>query len=371
MTAYIQDYNNAEDITNNVTVWNATNCRNLTYKVDELQFILNDLHKYKHTTIISSVKDAWDDESWDLGDGGTYAEDSSNYILNGKSMQLTGDAQWDGIHVEHTLDLTTHDDGYTAGADDLITFFAYITSQNLTDLGSARLAIGFYNDVLGTVTNYYWARFDDQLQAGKNIVKLKKSDFTSQGAPDWSTIRGIDIYLYNAAPDAEVVVSIDMILLHGQDFKTFVYKTTNETVTNDTTMQNDDELVVTLPQNGIFEVNLNAIANATSTNPDIQCDWATTGDITLMDNGRFCISHNTDVADADDSDSIKLKVETSLSTDISYGMDGSNYTYIKEKLILQTGNNGGTLQFRWTQKTASAFSTAVKPGSYMYIVRLQ
>lgn len=375
MSSYIQDYNNAESITNDVTVLNTTNYGNLTYKVDELQFVLNELHKYKHTTIISTIKDAWADKSWLNTDGGTTSDDNTNYILNGESQKCTGDAEDDGIHVEKTLDLTTHADGYTAGADDLITFFCYISSADLANLTAGghtcQLEIGFYNDILSTVTNYYWARFDDQLKAGKNIVKLKKSDFSSVGSPDWSTIRGLDVYLYNDDPNAEISFSIDMILLHGQDFKSFVYKTTNEVISSSTTLQNDDELFVTLPQNGIFEVNLNAVANCASSAPDIQCDWTVTGDITLMDNGRFCQSQGTGDTNSTNSDAIKIIVYDSLGEDVPYGMDGTRYTYVKEKLLLQTGNDGGVLQFRWAQYVSNASGTAVKPGSYLHIIQLQ
>lgn len=370
MTAYIQDQNNAENITNDVTVLNVTNYGNLTYKVDELQFVLNELHKYKHTTILSSIKDTWASKSWTNSDDGVKSDDATNYILNGKSVKFTGDAQNDGMHVEKTLDLTIHSDGYTAGADDIITIFAYITSQDLTDLGSSRFAISFLNDILGTVTNYYWARFDDQLKAGKNIIKLKKSDFTGVGSPDWSTIRGIDIHTYNAAPDAETNISIDMILLHTQEFKNFVYKTTNETLSSNITMQNDDELVVTLPQNGIFEITAHIAANSSSATPDIKTDWSVSGDVTLL-GLRYCLGQSVNVSNSNDSGNIKLKVEETLTVDVEYGMDGSVFTYIKENFIVQTLNDGGTLQLRWAQHTSNASAIAVKPGSYIKVTQLQ
>lgn len=367
MSAYIQDNNNAESIANDSTVLNATNYGNLTYKVDELQFVLNELHKYKHTTIISSIKDSWASESWDTGDGGTKSNDTSNYILNGKSVKMTGDAQWDGIHVEKSLDLTTHADGYTAGADDLITFFAYITSQDLTDLGSARLAIGFYNDVLGTVTNYYWARFDDQLKAGKNIIKLKKSDFTSQGAPDWSTLRGIDIYLYNAAPDAETNVSIDMLLLHGQEYKDFVVKTSNESVSNDSTVNNDSELYVAIPQNGIFEIQVHIACSGGST-PDIKFVWTVSGDLSFLYN-RFV--HTIPRAVGDILDTNVKQQFVAYNSEVSCGVDGTNETIHTENFIVTTANDGGTLQLQWSQVNSSATAVTVKAGSYIRVIRLQ
>lgn len=374
MSAYIQDENNAESIANDSTVLNATNYGNLTYKVDELQFVLNELHKYKHTTILSSIKDSWASKSWLNTDDGVKSDDSSNYILNGKSVKLTGDAEDDGIHLEKTLDLTIHADAYTAGADDLITFFCYITSADLADLTAggknAQLSIGFYDDVLGTVNNYYYSRFDDQLKAGKNIVKLKKSDFSSVGAPDWSTINGIDFYISNDDPNAEIAISIDMILLHTQEFKSFVNKVANETVTSSTTTQNDDELFVALPQNGIFEVTLHLASNSSSATPDIRIEWDAGGDISLL-SLRYCLSHSINTTNANDSSNVKIRAYDNLTDEVPYGMDGSNYSYVKENFIVQTLNDGGTLQLKWAQWVSNANAVAVKPGSYIVVKQLQ
>jgi hypothetical protein len=368
MTAYIQDKNNAEDIANDVTVLNATNYGNLTYKVDEMQFVMNDLHKYKHTTIIASVKDSWESKSWAGTDNGVFSEDTTNYIMNGKSVKLTGDADEDGIHLSKVMNLTAHADGYASSTDDIITLFIYVSSDDLPNI--THLDIGFYNEVFGTWDNYFWYRFEHLLKAGKNIVKLKKSDFDEYGLPDWEHIRGIDVYLEDA-PSAEVSVSVDMILLHTQEFKNFVLKTAQETVTNNATLQNDDELFVTLPQNGIFEIDLNVTASATDTSTDLKIAWTTTGDISLIGE-RFCIGHHYSVIDVEDSDSVKIKTEGSLAAGATYGLMNGTHSYTKEKFIVQTLNDGGVLQMQWAQRSAqSGKDTAIYAGSYIKVTQLQ
>ena len=374
MTTYIQDKNNAEGITNDITVLNATNYGNLTYKVDELQFVLNELHNYKHTTILSSIKDTWASKSWSNTDDGVKSDDTTNYILNGKSVKFTGAGNGDGIHVEKDLDLTTHADAYTAGTDDLVTIFCYIDSTsyaNLTAGGAAcQIAITFQNEILGTTNNYYWSYISDQLKAGKNIIKLKKTEFTSAGSPNWATIKGISFVLADDDPDDTVSFSVDMILLHTQEFKNFVLKAANEVRTSDITIQDDDELFVTLPQNGMFEITLKLAVNSSSVNPDIDCCWSVTGDISL-ESTRFCIGQSANVSDAKDSGNIKMYAETSLTAEVVYGCDATNYTYVKENFIVSTANDGGTLQFRWAQHVTSASSTAVKPGSYIKVNQLE
>jgi hypothetical protein len=367
MTAYIQDQNNAEDIANDSTVLNATNYGNLTYKVDEMQFLMNELHKYKHTTIIASTKDSWASKSWTGLDNGVLSEDNTNYIMNGKSLKLTGDANEDGIHLEKVMDLTTHADGYASSTDDIITLFCYVSSGDLSNI--THVDLSFYTEVYGTWDNYFWDRFEVYLKPGKNIVKLKKSGFSEYGSPDWSAIRGLDIYF--ESPSAEVSVSIDMILLHTQEFKSFVLKTAQETITNSATLQDDDELFVTLPQNGIFEIDLNVTASATDTSTDLKIAWTTTGDISLVGE-RFCIGHHYSVINVDDSDSIKIKTEGSLAAGATYGLMNGTHSYTKEKFIVQTLNDGGVLQMQWAQRTAqSGKDTAIYAGSYIKVTQLQ
>lgn len=369
MTAYIQDKNNAEDIANDSTVLNSTNYGNLTYKVDEMQFVMNDLHKYKHTTILASVKDPWESKAWAGTDNGVFSEDSTNYIMNGKSVKLTGDANEDGIHLSKVLDLTTHADGYSSSTDDIITLFVYVSSGDLSNI--THVDIGFYNEVFGTWDNYFWYRFEHLLKAGKNIVKLKKSDFDEYGSPVWSAIRGIDVYL--ESPGAEVSVSIDMILLHTQEFKSFIYKSTQKNITDSSTLEDDDELYVTLPQNGIFEIDLNLGVNASDTSTDIKCAWSASGDITLMGK-RYYQSHNTTVTDVNNSSTVKIGCYDDLTTSLAYGVVSGDppATYVHEKFVVSTGNDGGTLQLRWAQQSAqSGKTTAMKVGSYMKVTQLQ
>jgi hypothetical protein len=374
MTAYIQDKNNAENIVNDSTVLNATNYGNLTYKVDEMQFVMNDLHKYKHTTILASIKDTWASKSWSNTDDGVKSDDEDNYILNGQSVKFTGAGNGDGIHVEKDLNLTTHADAYTSGADDLITIFCYIDSTSYANLtaggATCKPAIAFHNEVLGTTNNYYWSYIDDQLKAGKNIVKLKKSSFTSAGFPNWATIKGIAVLLSNDDPDDTVSFSVDMILLHTQEFKNFVYKTTNETLSSSVVPQDDNELFVALPQNGVFEITAHIAVNSSSATPDVRIDWNASGDISLIEL-RYCLGQSVNVSNSNDSGNIKLKAVTSLGEDVQYGMDGSEYTYIKENFIVQTLNDGGTLQLRWAQWSSNASAIAVKPGSYIKVTQLQ
>jgi hypothetical protein len=365
MTAYIQDQNNAEDIANDSTVLNATNYGNLTYKVDEMQFLMNELHKYKHTTIIASTKDSWASKSWTGLDNGVLSEDNTNYIMNGKSLKLTGDANEDGIHLEKVMDLTTHADGYASSTDDIITLFCYVSSGDLSNI--THVDLSFYTEVYGTWDNYFWDRFEVYLKPGKNIVKLKKSGFSEYGSPDWSAIRGLDIYF--ESPSAEVSVSIDMILLHTQEFKNFVVKTADESLNSSTSVQNDNELYVDLPQNGKFEISLYISAISASATPDIKFDWTVTGDVSFLYN-RFINSVPYSASDASDANRrlewFPYNQEAGCAIE-----GGSGESLYFENFIVRTLNDGGRLQLRWAQVNTSGTDITVNAGSYIKITQME
>lgn len=376
MSSYIHDYNNAESIANDSTVLNATNYGNLTYKVDELQFITNELYKYNHKTILASIKDTWEDEGWNaLSSGGVKANDTTNYLLNGKSIKFTGDAQWDGIHCEKILDLEEHADGYACTSDnDLITFFCYIDSTSLANLTAGGAAceiwVGFYCDVFDTTNNYFEVQIDDRLVTGKNIIKFRKGDFDSNGVgADWSSIRGIDVYLAADDPDDEVTFSIDNIMLHSCDFTPFVIKTADETINNDNTTQLDDELIATLPQNGWFELILHMAIDANSDTSDFKLEWATTGDVAIYGASRFVHGPGENSTSIYNSDAIQLRASSSTGV-ITYGLDATGYAKIFERMILYTLDDGGTITAKWAQSTAEANDTVVKAGSYIKVTRI-
>jgi hypothetical protein len=145
-------------------------------------------------------------------------------------------------------------------------------------------------------------------------------------------------------------------------------KTTNEYVTNSTTLQNDNELVVSLEAGHLFEVELMAIVEGTY-NSDFKCDWVVSGGVSQITQ-RVCIG-GTDQGTSPIYDTNGNFSARNLNIASTYhgGNAGSYGSSIVERFLVTT-TTAGTLQFRWAQATAVAEDTYLKTGSYIKVSRV-
>jgi hypothetical protein len=146
-------------------------------------------------------------------------------------------------------------------------------------------------------------------------------------------------------------------------------KTTNEYVTNTTTLQNDNELVVSLDlANSLFEIELLAIVEGTY-NSDFKCDWVVSGGVSQTTQ-RVCIG-GTDQGTSPIYDTNANFSARNLNVANTYhgGNAGSYGSSIIERFLVTTVAIG-TLQFRWAQATAVAEDTYLKTGSYIKVSRV-
>jgi hypothetical protein len=147
-----------------------------------------------------------------------------------------------------------------------------------------------------------------------------------------------------------------------------IVKTEDETRSS-TSLDYDNELFVDLPANGIYEVIANLAVDSSSDVPDIDVMWYTSGDIELQDL-RFCRGQSIYVTSASDSDHIKMRVYDSFTEQVPYGCDGTNYTYVEEKFIVNSGATGGRLHLRYAQHTTNVSAIIVKSGSYLRVTKV-
>lgn len=155
--------------------------------------------------------------------------------------------------------------------------------------------------------------------------------------------------------------------LESWDIPKIIKKIETQTVNNDSVLGNDDELFCHLPSNGIFEIEFN-LAVSGAANADFKSEWALTGSVEQLTT-KICIGPATSTTgNADTNTRISRH---NLTTDISYGCDGSTAAFINEKALVKTGKTGGKIQFRWSQNTAQVSDTAVSSSSYMKITKIK
>ena len=124
-----------------------------------------------------------------------------------------------------------------------------------------------------------------------------------------------------------------------------IVKPSDETVTTDTTLQNDDDFAFPVAINGEYLVEIWALINAPSAG-DFKANW------TLPASGVSIMSAGggTAAAAAEDADLLLN------------GLDGERF--YKIWIILQIAGTGGTATFQWAQQAASG-STILRQNSVL------
>lgn len=174
--------------------------------------------KYQIQDTITDMESTsnWESQDW-AQTGGTYAAESTIVAQGDQSAKGTVDTMNHGIHevFSSAMDLTAFSNGEASDTADYIGFQYYLTAQDITDLGSAHLRLGFHMDAEGTETNMYiYDVVAASLTADKwTSFKIAKSAFTEVGTGDWSAVTGVSVKLSSAAPSAEVVFYVDEITL--------------------------------------------------------------------------------------------------------------------------------------------------------------
>jgi hypothetical protein len=148
----------------------------------------------------------------------------------------------------------------------------------------------------------------------------------------------------------------------------YKYKTSNFQVLNNTTLQDDPDLVAELEADSIFEVDA-VLGVYSPTTVDCKVDWTVSGGLSQL-TLRYCFGPSLAVTDNTDSGHIKNN-RANLNTAQTYGGDNANTGTVYEKFLVQTSTTGGTLQLRFAQNTANAtYPAQLTGGSYIKITKI-
>lgn len=219
-----------------------------------------------------------------------------------------------------------------AGTPDYIT----ITGQTIT-LGLVNLT----TDVAGVlpqtnfaVTGNWTGTFD----GAEGTAYLARANHTGTQAA--STISDFDTEVAN---NSAVAANTAKILT--------AYKTADESVTSDITLNNDADLVIAVEANSVYRLSLELITNAHAT-PDLDFDFSIPSGATLYTmigtNGTIPIPAGTE---------INIK---GSGIDLAYPY----YGYVK------TSATAGNVQFKWAQSISDANATTVKLGTSLILTKL-
>ncbi len=128
-----------------------------------------------------------------------------------------------------------------------------------------------------------------------------------------------------------------------------IIKKTDKTITTNTTIENDNELKVTLKGNKTYSIKVTVFATET-TSGALKCAWSIPTGVT----GSKSLLQNLSVTLLTDSESFTL--EPTLFLGISWDM----------LVFTDSGTPDQDFIFQWAQNSSNG-STTVKAGSYMVI----
>lgn len=155
------------------------------------------------------------------------------------------------------------------------------------------------------------------------------------------------------------------------DYDNFVYKTADESVTSNTTLQDDDHLVNIPLAVGTHIVEAMLMASGAAAG-DVKVAWAFSGTATGYRAGQGPSFASTDALGAT-AQAVRSSASSGASAPITastpYGTDGTNWSYILERgLLIVTVT--GTLKVQWAQNTSNAAATVMRAGSWVWTRRV-
>lgn len=141
----------------------------------------------------------------------------------------------------------------------------------------------------------------------------------------------------------------------------FARKTVDETVTNattGTTLQNDDELFVSVAASTVYRFECN-LGISTPTTTDFKCLFTFPAGLTM----KYTLVCTT--AGAAALFPFNLDQTTTVTIEGNAAVQGAVFTG-----IIIVGATAGTLQLQWAQGTATASNTTVQAGSYLTLQKM-
>ena len=141
----------------------------------------------------------------------------------------------------------------------------------------------------------------------------------------------------------------------------FARKTADETVTNATTgatLQNDDELFVSVAASTVYRFECN-LGITTPTTTDFKCLFTFPSGLTM----KYTLICTT--AGAGALYPFNLDQTTTVTIEGNASAQGAVF-----QGIIIVGSTAGTLQLQWAQGTATASNTTVSAGSYLMLTKV-
>jgi hypothetical protein len=139
----------------------------------------------------------------------------------------------------------------------------------------------------------------------------------------------------------------------------YAYKTSDETVNNSSTLQDDDFMALTVAASTKYEMRLYVIYNS-GTTPDFKLGWTLPTGATN--------TYRYDYFDTGASPQ-KLYSSTVPTTGLAFGGIAADI-YVLFTGTVSISTTAGTMQVQWAQNTPTVANTTVRAGSFLKLQKI-
>ena len=158
------------------------------------------------------------------------------------------------------------------------------------------------------------------------------------------------------------------VIGQSQFITDYVIKQDDEVRNNTTTVSDDDELTLTLPPYGIYEIEVRLFVDAVSATPDIKVCYDTTNVTSLS--YRLALGLGSSSTSVYNSEYMHFH-SRSLSTETTYGLTTSGWAGIWEKFIVSTSSSNGVITLQYAQNVATAEDITMKANSIIKYTKIK
>jgi len=143
------------------------------------------------------------------------------------------------------------------------------------------------------------------------------------------------------------------------------YKTADEAVTSSTTLQNDDDLFVSVAASATYQLIAYFIYDGGTTgSSDLKIGWTFPSGLTMA-YGHIGMTTSATITEA------SVATSSDQTNNPQFGSDGAGQNraaYLLGTVFVST--TAGTLQLQWAQGTSSGTATHMKKGSWLQLQRV-
>ena len=147
----------------------------------------------------------------------------------------------------------------------------------------------------------------------------------------------------------------------------YARKTADESVTSSTTLQNDDELAVTVSAGGIYTLDAFILFTGNETG-DFQCRFTFPSGSTLHFAAYAPAPGDAGFNTGGSAGNVEFFARqntTSSPSGVIIYSGSTAQVHLRLVGTLVVGSSAGTLQFQWAQNTSNGTATTVKAGSWL------